>query len=215
VVEVVRQNGGDLLLTDGELYVYREGVWRPISSIEEQRLKVLIQRGADALGAGTMLGTVNAAWKRLIEHQPLYRGNVDWDPDSLVAVANGTLDLRTRTLCEWNVNHLLRRKLEVVYDPTKGAPGTIAFLDALFADRDPTSRTQLIGLLQEFCGASLGIRLLMREQGRALILLGPSRTEKTELARLIGRLVGKPIASPSMAQLAERFGSASLYGASA
>jgi phage/plasmid-associated DNA primase len=57
--------------------------------------------------------------------------------------------------------------------------------------------------------------LLKREQRRALILLGPSRTGKTELARLIGLLVGKPIASPSVAQLAERFGPASLYGASA
>ena len=28
VVEVVRQSGADLLLTGGELYLYREGVWR-------------------------------------------------------------------------------------------------------------------------------------------------------------------------------------------
>jgi phage/plasmid-associated DNA primase len=211
VVDVVRQSGGDLLLTDGELYLYRDGIWRFAGSAEEQRLKVLIQQGADALGAGAMLGTLNAAWKRLVEHPPLYRAEVEWDVGSLVAVANGTLDLRTRTLGDWNANHFLRRKLEVSYDPTKDAPGAIAFLESLFADRDQSSRTQLIGLCQEFCGASLAVRLLKREQRWAQILLGPSRTGKTELARLIGLLVGKPIASPSVAQLAERFGPASLY----
>lgn len=41
-MEVVRQSGGDLLLTGGELYLYREGVWRLAGSGEEQWLKVLI-----------------------------------------------------------------------------------------------------------------------------------------------------------------------------
>jgi phage/plasmid-associated DNA primase len=45
----------------------------------------------------------------------------------LVAVANGTLDLRTREVSEWNAKHLLRRKLEVIYDPTKEAPDSTAF----------------------------------------------------------------------------------------
>jgi hypothetical protein len=99
--EAVRRSGVDLLLTEGELYLYRDGVWSLIGSIEAQWLKVLIQKGADALGVGPILGTVNAAWKRLIEHPPLYREKVEWDPGSLVAVANGTLDLRTRELSSW------------------------------------------------------------------------------------------------------------------
>jgi P4 family phage/plasmid primase-like protien len=212
---VVRQSRGDLLLTGGDLYLYSKGVWRLAGSSEEQWLKVLIQQGADALGAGTKLSAINAAWKRLTEHPPLYRANVEWDPGSLVAVANGTLDLRTRSLSEWKTEHFLRRKLDVAYDPSRAAPGLIAFLDSLFTDRDQRTRAHIIGLLQEFCGASLAIRLLKREQRRALILIGPSRTGKTELARLISRLVGNPIASPSVAQLAERFGPSSLYGAAA
>src|ERR1700730_12267702 len=124
VVEVVRQSGGDLLLTNGELYSYRQGVWRPISSIQEPRMKVLIQQAADALGAGTMLGTVNAAWKRLMEHPPLYRENVEWDPGSLVAVANGTLNLRARRLSDWKPEYYLRRELNIAYDPSKAAPRT-------------------------------------------------------------------------------------------
>src|SRR5207237_486367 len=101
------------------------GVWRLAGSGEEQWLKVLIQQGADALGAGAKLGIVNAAWKRLMEHPPLYRGDVKWDSSTLVAVANGTLDLRTRKLCDWNRDHFLRRKLEVAYDPMKDAPAAI------------------------------------------------------------------------------------------
>jgi D5 N terminal like len=159
LVEVVRQSGEDLLLTGGDLYLYSKGVWRLAGSSEEQWLKVLIQQGADALGAGTKLGTINAAWRRLVEHPPLYRANVEWDPGSLVAVANGTLDLRTRMLSEWKTEHFLRRKLDVAYDPSRAAPGLIAFLDSLFTDRDQRTRVHIIGLLQRAC--SLGPRCLM------------------------------------------------------
>src|ERR1700724_1572350 len=86
--------------------------------------------------------------------------------------------------------YYLRRELNIAYDPSKEAPSAVAFLNSLFADRDQATRNEIVGLLQEFCGASLAVRLLRREQRRALILIGPSRTGKTELARLIGRLVG-------------------------
>jgi P4 family phage/plasmid primase-like protien len=213
VIEVVRDDGGDLLLTGGELYLYRAGVWRPADAGMEQRLRVLIQEGAETLGQGAKLSAVNAAWRRLTEHPELYRANVPWDQTGLVALANGTLDLRTRSFQDWSQDQYLRRKVEVVYDRTRKAPLFLEFLTRLFADRDESERKSLVGLIQEFFGASLCIALLKREQRRALILVGASRTGKTELARVIGRLVGSPIASPSIAEIGERFGLAGFFDA--
>src|SRR5262249_8491765 len=85
----------------------------------------------------------------------------------------------------------------------------------LSGDRDPPIRAALIDLLQQFTGAALCVRLLHREQRRALFLIGPSRTGKSELARLFGHLFGTPIASPSVGDLGDRFGLECFYGAMA
>src|SRR5262249_16140225 len=72
----------------------------PAEAGTEQRLRVLIQEGAETLGEGAKLSAVNAAWRRLTEHPELYR------PTALVALANGTLDLRTRSFQDWSPDHI-------------------------------------------------------------------------------------------------------------
>ena len=72
-----------------------------------------------------------------------------------------------------------------------------------------------VATLQCFFGASLAVPLLSREERKALILVGPSRTGKTELARFARLLVGEPVATPSVAEISDRFGLSSLYDASA
>src|SRR5262249_5527739 len=155
-------------------------------------LRVLIQEGADALREADAK-ILSAAWKRLREHPALYRAHVDWDVADKVGLTNGVLDLTSRVLAPWAPEHYLRRKLGVAYDPTAAAPRIRQFLEGLFSDRG-----EVIDLLQEFTGAALCVRLLHREQRRALFLIGPSRTGKSELARLLGHLFGTPIASPSV-----------------
>jgi P4 family phage/plasmid primase-like protien len=212
-IKKTRLAAGDLLLTDGELYVYGEGVWMIATPAYEQRLRVLIQEGAEALGEGADSKLVSAAWRRLLEHPGLYYEHVAWDATGKVALANGVLDLRTREFTSWSPQHFLRRKLAGTYDPQAAAPQFAKFLARLFANQDPQTWTELTALLQEFAGAALCTRLLRREQRRALFLVGPSRTGKSELARLFGHLIGTPVASPSVGQLGERFGLASLFDA--
>jgi P4 family phage/plasmid primase-like protien len=213
VIETVRDAGGDLLLTDGDLYVYKDGTWRIATGADEQWLRCLIQQGCEALGEGAKLGVVGAAWKRLTEHPDLYRASVPWDRRELVAVANGVLDLRTQKFSEWNPTHYLRRKLGVPYDPPQGCPQFLEFMGSLFADN--SNGQDIIALLQEFFGAALSIALLNREHRRALMLKGPSRTGKTELARIIRLLVGEPTASPAVRETGERFGLQTFAGACA
>jgi P4 family phage/plasmid primase-like protien len=212
-IEAVRATGRDLVLSDGDLHLYREGAWRPATAGEEKWLRVLIQQDAQELGEGGRLAIVHGAWKRLTEHPALFRADVQWDRLGRIALANGTLDLLTRKFGDWRPDDFLRRKLNVAYAPLCGAPHFLNFLAELFVDRTPDERAAVIGLLQEFFGASLCVRLLAREQRRALFLVGPSRTGKTELARVAARLIGKPIASPSVGQIGDRFGLATFFGA--
>ena len=78
VIDAIRRGGDDLLLTGGDLHFYHGGLWSPVDTTIEQRLRVLIQQGADTLReADTRV--LSAAWKRLHEHPALYRAHVDWD----------------------------------------------------------------------------------------------------------------------------------------
>jgi len=177
-------------------------------------LQVQIQEGIDALRESDARIPA-AAWRRLKAHPALYREHVDWDAAGKVCLTDGVLDLISRAFTPWAPEHFLRRKLGVAYDPTATAPRIVRFLTALFDDRDLPARTALVDLLQEFTGAALCLRLLHREQRRALFLIGPSRTGKSELARLLGRLFGTPIASPSVGQISKQFGLECFYGAMA
>ena len=111
--------------------------------------------------------------------------------------------------------HYARRRIGTLYVPAAECPQFLTFLNRLFSDRDPTEAAACISVLQCFFGGSLAVALLSREERKALILLGPSRTGKTELARFIRLLVGEPTATPSVAEISERFGLSSLYEASA
>jgi putative DNA primase/helicase len=106
-----------------------------------------------------------------------------------------------------------RRHIGVEYLPTATCPKFERLIASMFRDR--TDADAVIMLVQEWAGAALAISSLSREQRRALILVGPSRTGKTELAKIFARLLGDPLATPSVAEISERFGLSSMYGAAA
>ena len=207
--------GRELLLTSGELHIYRAGIWSIATGADVQHLKVLLHQGAETLGHGADARLIFMAEQRLHAHPALYREQVDWNASGKAALSNGVLDLRTRAFTPWAPEHFLRRKLDVAYDPAAEAPATEKWLRELIADRDAETAEALIGLLQEFLGASLCVPLLTREQRRALFLIGSSRTGKSELAVLISHLVGTPIASPAVDEIGGTFGMQDFVDASA
>jgi P4 family phage/plasmid primase-like protien len=214
-IEALRQSGRDLLLTGGGLWIYREGMWTVETDADGQYLKVLLHQGAETLGHGADTRLIFMAEHRLRAHPALYREEVDWDASGKAALSNGVLGLRMRAFTPWAPEHFLRRKLGVAYDPAAAAPETEKWLRELVADRDSKTAEAVIGLLQEFLGASLCVPLLTREQRRALFLIGSSRTGKSELAVLISHLAGAPIASPAVKDISDRFGMEDFAGASA
>lgn len=215
VIESIRREGGDLALTEGEMWFYEAGVWTACSAGEEQWLRTLIQTGCDELGYPGDTKTANAAWKRLMEHPGLHKRKVVWDAGGVVATANGLLDLRTRTLGPYRPDAWCRSKIGQPYEPGAACPTLLRFLESCFVNLAAPERAAVIATIQEAFGAMLSVKLLVREERKALFVLGPSRTGKTQLSTIARKLIGDPVASPSVADVTGDFGMQILLGARA
>jgi len=215
VVEVIRRAGMDIALTEGEVWLYEEGVWRACAPADEQWLRTLIQTGCDDLGCAGDTKTANAAWKRLNEHPGLHQRRVTWDGGGLVATANGLLDLRTRALGQYRPDAWCRSKIGQPYEPGAECPIFLRFLDSCFTNLGTEERAGVIATMQEAFGAMLSVKMLVREERKALFVLGPSRTGKTQLSTVARRMIGDPIASPSVADVTGDFGMQILLGSRA
>src|SRR4051812_31914618 len=62
VVDAVRQDGHDILLTEGNVFIYSRGVWQVVAADEEQWLKTLIQKEFERFTRSAKLGQLAAAW---------------------------------------------------------------------------------------------------------------------------------------------------------
>jgi P4 family phage/plasmid primase-like protien len=214
VIDEVRRQGMDLLLHGGEMYIYGDGIWTLATDATEQWLRVLIQKGADAIQNNDPK-VISGAWKRLTAHPQLYRRDVPWDPRGVIAVGNGTLNLLTCELTPWDPSHFVRRKVAVEYHHGATAPQFLKFIHGAFTNRSEDEASKIVAALQEYFGASMCVSLLGRLQRRGAILHGPSNTGKTEIARFLQRLIGDPIASPSVTDIGSDFGMQELIGARA
>lgn len=126
-------------------------------------------------------------------------------PSEVVACANGILHLPTRTLLPATADFFTLNALEVCYDPNAPEPAEwLRFLGSLWEDR------QSIELLQEWFGY-----VVMRDtdQQKILLILGPPRSGKTTIARVLTSLVGnRNVAAPTIHSLANDFGTHQLLG---
>ena len=215
VIETIRKAGRDIILSEGELWLYADGLWSAASPADEQWLRTLIQSGCDALGASGDTKAANAAWKRLTEHPELFQHAVEWDRGDTIAVGNGMLDLRTREFGPHAPSYYARKKIGTDYRPGRHCPKFLQFLAWCFVNREAADGLALVDVIKDAFGAMLAIRTLSREQRKALLLLGPSRTGKTQLATIARRMIGDPVAAPSIADLSKEFGLQALYGARA
>jgi putative DNA primase/helicase len=127
-------------------------------------------------------------------------------PSEVVACANGLLHVQTRTmgaLTPWFFN---RVAVPFNYDARGGQPTRwLQFLEQLWPD-DPDS----IAALQEFFGYILSGRTDMQ---KIMLLVGPTRSGKGTIARVLAELVGRGnAAGPTLASLGGNFGLSPLLG---
>src|SRR6185436_18240482 len=216
LIETLRQDGQDIMLAEGDVWLYRDGFWRVTTPADEQQLRTIIQQGFEDLGEAAKGNTLTLAWKRLTEHPKLYKASVPWAGAGMIVCRNGVILPDIDAPDGWRFEghrpeNYARRHIGAEYDPGVDCPQFVALLESMFSDRPDAHLA--IPLIQEWLGGALAVATLKREQRRALIPVGLSRTGKTELAMIIKALLGGPVATPSAAEFGERFGLETLYGA--
>jgi putative DNA primase/helicase len=126
----------------------------------------------------------------------------------IVACANGLLHLPTLKLLPHISAFFNLNALDYAYDPAAPPPKQwLDFLDQIWPD-DPES----IATLQQIFGYQLTSDT---SQQKSFLYIGPKRSGKGTIARVLARLVGPHnFAAPTLASLSERFGLAPLIGKS-
>jgi putative DNA primase/helicase len=149
------------------------------------------------MAAANLSGSIEApAW---LEPNPL-------DPRDVIACRNGLLYLPDRTLYGHTPTFFIYNSVDFDYAADTPQPDHwLDFLNQLWPD-DPDS----VGTLQEIFGLMLTGET--RHQ-KAFLLIGPKRSGKGTIARVLGSLVGKPnCVSPTLASLGITFGLQPLIG---
>jgi putative DNA primase/helicase len=126
--------------------------------------------------------------------------------DRIVACRNGLLDVTSRELHALTPRFFNRVSVPFDYDPDATEPKKwLEFLDELWPD-DPES----IAALQEFFGYVLSGRTDLH---KIMLLIGPTRSGKGTIARILTALVGRGnAAGPTLASLGTNFGLSPLLG---
>jgi putative DNA primase/helicase len=155
---------------------------------------------ADALRAVALLpDTVRApAW--------LVVDPADPNAANLLACTNGLLDLSTGKLLPHTPSYFTHTALDYDYDPNASKPKLwLRFLDELWGDD-----AESIDTLQELFGYCLAPDT---SQQKMFMVVGPKRSGKGTIARVLRRLVGVDNAvAPTLASLGANFGLAPLIG---
>ncbi|MFD7370420.1 DNA primase family protein [Streptomyces mirabilis] len=123
----------------------------------------------------------------------------------IVACTNGLLDVPSRHLRPLTPEFFNLVSVPFDYDPAATCPNWLAFLRKAWPDD-----IQAIRAVQEWFGYVLSGRT---DQQKILLIVGPTRSGKGTIARVLGLLVGKGnVAGPTLAGLATNFGLSPLLG---
>jgi putative DNA primase/helicase len=124
----------------------------------------------------------------------------------VISCTNGLLDLSTRSMRDHTPAFFNVVSVPFDYQADAAEPVTwLEFLASLWPD-DPDS----IALLQEYIGYVLSGRTDMQKM---LLLIGPTRSGKGTIARMLTELVGRGhVAGPTLASLGTNFGLSPLLG---
>ena len=205
----------------GETFVWRRGAWRRAGTEEITReayawadaavveddkgmpapFRPNRQKVSDLLHAAFGLVAVDDE----IE-MPGLLGPYDLDPDNAMAVSNGILDLRTRTLLPHSPRFFSQSCVDYPFIEQPNPPKRwLKFLNDLWPD-DPDS----IAALGEWFGMLLTSDTSSQ---KILLIIGPKRAGKGTLGRVLRGSVGQDaLVAPTLSGLSTPFGLAPLIG---
>jgi P4 family phage/plasmid primase-like protien len=205
---------GPLMMSQALAWTYSGGYWKTFDEELEHFLRVTIQATIEALGLKPSMHLRNAVRCYIMEHPRLLREKIKWNAAGVIVCRNGVVDPRTRNIQHHSELHYATYRIEADIDVEAKCPIWMAFLESALSDLDPIEQAAVIATLAEWFGAAL-VRGKIREMTKALILYGPSRTGKTQVAKVLRALIGGKASAMRAGDLEEHFGMQPLIGASA
>jgi putative DNA primase/helicase len=165
-----------------------------------------ISAALDALKAVAAMGSLSRGGGGAPQERVWLDGRLEPDPRNLIVLNNGILDLTTRVLSPHSPQLFSRNALPYAW--TEDAPDPLAFLK--FLDEVFDGDQEQIGVLQEVFGHLVSPSTSPQ---KITLILGPRRSGKGTIVRLLKQLVGPlNVASPTLQTLSESFGLQPLLG---
>jgi putative DNA primase/helicase len=141
-----------------------------------------------------------------IADTPTWLGSAPHPPEDIIACQNGLLHVPTRTLLPPSRSFFNFNAVSFAFDAEAPAPAAwLGFLRSVWGDDAASIQT-----LQELFGLALTSDTSFQ---KAFLLIGPKRSGKGTIARVLTALVGqKNIVAPMLASLGQQFGLESMIG---
>ena len=174
-LEALRERGEQIMYVDDQLWRYREGLWQSyVPEREKEWLNREIEAGFRVLNMPSRNNVVNETRGWIQRNPDIHVEHVDWDAHGKIPTRTGLVDPRTLTVTPLRPEHHCTYRIGCEYDPDATCPQWERMLGDCFTDQET------INVLQEIVGAAL-VDNKPRELMRALVLVGPSNSGKSNL----------------------------------
>lgn len=205
VIETLREQGDDLLLTRDGLHLYRAGEWSRLDEEGVLRLRVLMERGARDLNMKSKARLFSECQGWIERNPDLWIDHVGWNRSGKVIFLNGAVDPATGSLAPHSPEHYSTYSLQVTWTGQTATPLMDRFLEDALAAYEAEERAKIITLIWEWLGSAL-VRGKGRELSKAFLALGDKRSGKSTVGHIVTHLYGRKTSATSIRRAAERFG---------
>lgn len=203
---------GPILHSQGNSFMYEDGVWSDWDQSHDQMLRAILQEGCARLNMKPATSLLNAATRFVMDNPDFLVRNIEFDVSSLIIGCDGALDLSTMEFEDQSPEHYARFRIGAVLRGSRDCSAFIAFLKGSFADRPVAEAQQIISTLQEWFGAAL-VANKPRALRKGLLIHGGSRTGKTQVSEILRALLGKNHTTAiKVRDLEKDFGTETLLG---
>lgn len=200
ILAAMAERDEHMLYTEGRMHLYRGGLWR-IQTTDEEKSYIDYQTeiGCRALNISPTIRIASEVRAALRREPTIHKAHVAWDSHGHLPVKNGLIDPGTLELKDFRPDHYATASMNVLYDPEATAPKWVRFLEELL----PSAETR--NFLQECVGMAM-VKVKPRSLTRALILLGPSFSGKSNVLNIISSLIDKEVNSTALEMLENSHG---------
>jgi P4 family phage/plasmid primase-like protien len=200
ILAAMADRGEHMLYTDGRMHLYRDGLWH-IQSMDEEKafIDYQVELGCRALNIPSTLRIASETRGALRREPTIHVATVDWDAHGKIPVKNGLVNPDTLDIEPYRPEHYATSAMDVLHDREAVAPRWIRMIEELLPDRETRD------FLQECVGMAM-VKTKARSLTRALILLGPSFSGKSNVLNIVSSLIAKEVNSTALEMLENSHG---------